>query len=185
MPQSQELSSRIVVDKARVELEALAQRGVVMAGNAFASYLILKGECTSDELSGQGRLLAGSDGKALRASLAALGYAPEDWVGLSSLADDGTALAPDLLRLAITTLDPATIVAEDAAAAQALRETYAEELSQEEQFEVAMLQPGYVAQVLGMRVMNLGGFEQALADAHKKQIMWSYLKLLPPLGEPY
>jgi len=36
-----------------------------------------------------------------------------------------------------------------------------------------------------MRVMDLGGFEAALADPKKKQIAWAYLKKIPPLGEPY
>ena len=52
-----------------------------------------------------------------------------------------------------------------------------------EQFEVAMLQPGLVAHVLGRRVLALGGFEAALGDAGaSKQRVWAYLKQLPPLG---
>lgn len=174
-----------LVAKQRKELEALAGQGVVMGGNAFAPYLVLKGRPTSEELSGEARLLSGPDGDALRASLTALGYAPEDWVALSSLSDAGTPLDPRLMRQAIAALDPECVVAEDEEAAQALRETFAEELSEQEQFEVAMLEPGYVARVLGMRMMNLGGFEDALSDSHAKQVMWSRLKLLPPLGEPY
>jgi hypothetical protein len=42
-----------------------------------------------------------------------------------------------------------------------------------------------VAPILGMRVMNLGGFSAALSDPRKKQLMWARLKQLPPLGEPY
>ena len=48
-----------------------------------------------------------------------------------------------------------------------------------------MLSPGAVAHVCGMRVLNLGGFAAALADAHEKQVMWARLKQIPPLGEPF
>jgi hypothetical protein len=48
-----------------------------------------------------------------------------------------------------------------------------------------MLVPGAVAQVCGMRVLNLGGFAEALGDAHEKQVMWARLKRVPPLGEPF
>ena len=48
-----------------------------------------------------------------------------------------------------------------------------------------MLAPGAVARVRGMRVLNLGGFADALADPHEKQVMWARLKKIPPLGEPF
>ena len=48
-----------------------------------------------------------------------------------------------------------------------------------------MLEPGYVVQLCGMRVLNLGGFADALADPRAKQQMWARLKRIPPLGEPY
>ena len=48
-----------------------------------------------------------------------------------------------------------------------------------------MLAPGEVADVLGMRVLALGGFAAALADRDAKQVMWRRLKSVPPLGEPY
>ena len=170
--------------KARAEIGALANRGVVMAGNAFSSILLLKGEPTSEERKGE-RLLAGDDGRALRAALQALGYAPEDWVGLATWDANGTTLAPGLLREAICTLDPATLVLCDEGATAAVREAYAEELALLERFDEAMLMDGVMAQVSGMRVMALGGFAAALADPHEKQVMWARLKQLPPLGEPY
>ncbi len=172
------------VEKARVELAALADEGVVMAGNAFSSYAFLKGELTDAEKGGA-PLLQGSDGKALRASLVALGYAPEDWVVVSVLDDEGEPLAPGLLRRALAALDPATLVAEDELAAAAIREAYADELVALDNFEAAMLAPGQVVRLQGMRVMNLGGFAAALGDARQKQLMWARLKQLPPLGEPY
>ena len=74
------------------------------------------------------------------------------------------------------------LVDDDAAAV--MREAYAEELAQVEQFDVAMLEPGLIARVLGRRVLALGGFEAALGDARAKQRMWAYLKQLPPIGSP-
>lgn len=187
------------LEKAKAELGDLVEAGVVMAGNAFSQVLLLKGEPEDAPATGQDapaagsaapaqatpKLLAGPDGDALRAALKALGYAPEDWVGLSTNDADGFPLVPGTLRLAITTLDPATVIALDDAAAAALREAYADELVDLEALEAATLMPGVLARILGMRVMNLGGFEESLSDPKAKQLAWARLKLLPPLGEPY
>lgn len=194
------------LDKARAELGDLAEAGVVMAGNAFSQVLLLKGEPeegasdggaaanadpidapTSPDAStgGASALLSGPDGKALRAALGALGYAPEDWVGLSTRDADGYPLVPGTLRLAIVTLDPSTVIALDEPAAVALREAFADELVELQSLEAATLQAGFVVQLLGMRVMALGGFEESLSNPKAKQLMWARLKQLPPLGEPY
>ena len=169
------------LEKEKVELGDLAEAGVVMAGNAFSQALLLKGEPER----GDAKLLEGPDGAALRAALKALGYAPEDWVGLSTCDAEGYPLVPGTLRLAITTLDPSTVIAIDESAAAALREAYADELVDLEALEAAALMPGVLARILGMRVMNLGGFEESLADPKAKQVMWARLKTLPPEGEPY
>lgn len=171
------------VEKARVEVRALAKRGVLLSGNAFSSVLSAKGELNAEEKAGAA-LLSCADGQALRASLAALGYAPEDWAALATCAN-GAPLDEATLRLAVATLDPATVVLCDEAAADDFRAAYAEDLAALEGFDEAMLAPGVVAHVCGMRVMNLGGFEAALGDSHQKQVMWARLKKLPPLGEPY
>ncbi len=170
--------------KAHAELGALAQRGVVMAGNAFSPVALVKGEPLPEEHDG-GALLAGADGKALRAALQALGYAPEEWVGLACWDEKGERLGTELLRETLCALDPDTVIVCDEAAAALVRETYADELALLERFDEAMLAEGVVAQVAGMRVMALGGFAAALASAHEKQVMWFRLKQLPPLGEPY
>lgn len=179
-----QLRAEACVRKAQAELAGLAGRGLVMAGNAFSSVLFAKGDLSEAEREGAS-LLSGPDGKALRASLAALGYPPEDWCALSTVLADGGAAPSGLLREAVCALDPATLVACDETAAQALRETYADELAGLEDMHEAMLEPGVVAHVLGMRVMDLGGFEAALGNARQKQVMWARLKLLRPLGEPY
>lgn len=172
------------VAKTRMELEMLAARGVVVCGNAFSSVLIVKGELSADELAG-GPLLAGPDGDALRKSLTALGYAPEDWAGLSALAGktDGAAgggvapapLTPGLFRTAVAALGPSTVLICDNAAATTFCAAYA----------IQPLEPGVVTDVLGMRVLHLGGFAAGLADPQRKQWAWACLKRVPPLGEPY
>lgn len=169
------------VDKSKAELDALAQEGLTMAGNAFSPVLFLKAQAPD---SAEG-LLAGADGDALRASLKALGYQPQDWVALSTVADGGAPVAPGLLRRALCALDPQTVIACDEASAQALRETYAEELPEVRDLREAMLDEGVVAVVLGMRLLNLGNFVDALSDPKQKQVMWARLKQVPPLAEPY
>lgn len=170
--------------KAHAEVDGLTSRGVVMVGNAFSSVLLVKGTPTDAEASG-GTLLEGEDGKALHAALQALGYAPQDWAGLATWDTQGAPLGAELVREAVCVLDPATLIACDEEAANLVREAYATDLASLQSFEEAMLAAGVVAQVAGMRVLNLGGFAAALADKAQKQVMWRRLKQLPPLGEPY
>lgn len=156
-----------------------------MAGNAFSAVLLLKGDLSKEERGGA-ELLSGPDGEALRKALNSLGYAPEDWACVSTVGPDGKKpLDPSLVRLAVTTLDPDTLVACDEPAAHAIREAYAEELADVPDFDEAMLTPGKMVRILGMRVMNLGGFAASLSDPHAKQLMWARLKRVPPLGEPF
>lgn len=172
------------LDKARAEIGRLEEAGVRMAGNAFSPVLVAKGELDAEELAGA-ELCSGKDGVALRAALGALGYAPEDWCALATVDAEGRPLDASLMRLAVTTMGPLTVVLCDEGAAACFRDAYMEELACLGSIDAAMLLPGYVALVLGMRVMNLGGFEAALADERAKQLMWARLKQLPPLGEPY
>ena len=181
---------------AEQELGALAARGVRMTGNAFSPIVLVKGELNEGERAG-GQLLAGADGTALRAALSALGYAPEEFCVLASVAgpaveseaptdvEEGSPLPARLFREALEALDPEAIVLLDDAAVDVMREAYAEELADIEDFDTAMLASGLVAHVLGRRVLALGGFEAALADPRDKQRVWAYLKQLPPEGAPY
>lgn len=175
---SRRMRGEAYVGKMRAELEAVQQKGVQMAGNAFSSVLFVKGEPGPAELMGGG-LLSGADGKALRAALLKLGYAPEDWAAV-----DGYA-SPQLFRQVVATLDPNTLVACDEKAAVLVRDAFAEDLSSLPSLDDAMLVPGKVVRVAGMRVLNLGGFEAALSSSAQKQIMWARLKQIPPLGDPY
>lgn len=166
------------VRKMRAELKAVQEKGVQMSGNAFSSVLLVKGEPGPAELMG-GALLSGVDGKALRAALLKLGYAPEDWAAV-----DGNA-SPQLFRQVVATLDPTTLVACDEKAAALVRDAFADDLSALPNVEDAMLVPGRVVRVAGMRMLNLGGFEAALSSSAQKQIMWARLKQIPPMGDPY
>lgn len=177
------------------ELDALAQRGVLMAGDASSDIVLVKGVLNEREQAGA-ELLSGSDGDAVRAALLRLGYPPEAFCALGAVYGEGdagvvpvrpagTPLEPALFRETLEALDPEAVVLLDDVAAGAMREAYAESLAQIEQFEVAMLEPGLVAHVLGRRVLALDGFEAALADPAAKQRMWAYLKQLPPAGAPY
>ena len=170
------LRSSVYGNKMRAELEDLAREGVQTVGNAFSTILVVKGEPGPAELGG-GPLLSGADGQALRAALDALGYAPEDWAGVACWDEDGQTLEPALLRKAIVTLGPLTIVATDAGAATVLGAAY--------DLDLLSLGPNRLSMVCGMRVLCLDGFEASLGSMRSKQVMWAALKLIPPLGEPY
>ena len=179
MAVSREERKQAYLGKAEAELGGLAERGVVAGGNAFSELLFLRGSAA-----GEGAFETGEQ-RALRASLERLGYPPECWLWLLSCDDAGVPLDAATLREAVATLDPSTIVAVDDEAADALRRAYTEELAGLDAIEAAMLVPGVVAHVLGMRVLALGNFAAALENDRDKQVAWARLKLLPPLGEPY
>lgn len=177
------------------ELKGLEARGVRMAGNAFSPVVLVKGELNDAERSGD-PLLSGADGTALRAALGAIGWEPQDLCVLAAVAGSGdeavagglTAgelLPVDLFREALEALDPEAVILLDDAAADLLRETYADALAIVEDFDTAMLKPGLIAPVLGRRVLALDGFEAALSQPAEKQRMWAYLKQMLPLGAPY
>lgn len=168
---------RAYTQKTRAELASLERAGVRTTGNAFSPILFCKGLPNEAEKTGRVDPFGGSDGKALRAAITALGYAPEHWAGLATWAADGTEpLDAGLLRQAVMALDPATLVACDDEAAAGLCAAFDDD---------ALLMPGQVAIVCGMRALALGGFEAALEDARAKQLMWARLKLVPPLAGPY
>ena len=184
MATERELRRQAYVEKTRSELASLAERGVRMGGNAFSPVLLAKGELSDEEATGADAL-SGQDGTALKASLKALGYAPEDWEMLVAVDAAGVPLAPELMREAVAALDPATLICCDETATQAVRDAYAEELAAVDDLDEALLPAGMVAHVCGMRVLNLGGFAAALSDPKQKQVMWARLKQVPPLAEPY
>ena len=184
MANVKEARRRACIDKTSAEVQGLEARGVVFGGNAFSSILFAKGQLTDGEKTGAEPYFS-AEGQALQASIKALGYAPEEWETLLTCDAAGTPLDVLLLREAVATLDPATLVCCDDAAAAAVREAFADDLAILDSFEEAMLEPGVVAHVCGMRVLNLGGFAAALSDPKQKQLMWARLKQIPPLAEPY
>jgi len=174
------------LDKARSELGDLAAAGVVSSGNAFSSVLLVKAEWPFEADGSSRPPLAGEDGVALRAALGALGYAPEDWMAISTIGAEGLHLAPELIRRAILALDPGTIVVCDGLAAAELGQAFASELSRDAGPDDAdPLPPGELVHLLGMRVLNLDGFAEALADPREKQRRWHWLKQVRVLGEPF
>ena len=183
---------KAALEATRQELDALCARGVHMEGNAFSPIVLIKGELNEGERAG-GALLGGADGAALRASCTAIGYAPEDFCALASVAGEGddpalevgATLPTEVFREALEALDPEAVLLLDTAAADLMRETYADALVAIDDFDTAMLKPGLVAHVLGRRVLALDGFEAALGDKREKQRMWAYIKQLGPAGAPY
>jgi hypothetical protein len=169
-----------VLDRLRCEVSEIADDGFAASGSALAKVLMLKGKLSSDELAG-GVLLGGADGDALRAALARLGYAPDEWAALSTVkcaraagklswspADD------DALAWAIEVIDPETVIAVDDEAAGALCKAWKQDADWLSSHEVVRL--------LGRRAIALGGFADALGDIGSKRVMWERLKLVPPLG---
>ena len=179
MPTSQSQKKEAIAQATEQELASLAGRGVRIAGNACSPIVLVKGDLDEAERSG-GELAAGPDGAALRKALGAIGYAPEDFCVLASVAGvgDGTVAVGETL--------PCELFREvlDNNAADAMRETYADMLVAIDDFDTAMLKPGLVAHVQGRRVLALDGFEAALTDKAAKQRMWAYIKQLTPAAAP-
>lgn len=169
--------------KTEAELAELFEDDLFVTGNAFSQVLIVKGELSIQEYSDG--LLCGADGIALRSALTALGYAPEDWCGIASVRPNGLPVNPSTLREFVSVIDPTCVLVCDESAATSMREAYAEELAGLPSFEEATLMPGLLITILGIRVLNLGGFASALESMEQKQLMWAWLKQVPPLGEPY
>ena len=187
MPTSQSQKKEAIAQATEQELVSLAARGVRIAGNACSPIVLVKGDLDEAERSG-GELAAGPDGAALRKALGAIGYAPEDFCVLASVAGAGDgageALPCELFREALETLDPEAVLLLDNSAADVMRETYADMLVAIDDFDTAMLKPGLVAHVQGRRVLALDGFEAALTDKAAKQRMWAYIKQLTPAAAP-
>lgn len=178
MADARDAQRNVHLEKAEAELSALEERGAVLAGNAFSSIVLLKGELSADELAG-GVLLSGRDGDALRAALMRLGYAPHDWCALAVCDAAGTPLEAGLLAEAIAALSPLTLVACDGAAADALERALGDDLA-------SAPAPGAVVWARGMRILALGGFAAALEEGEAaRQRAWRWLKQIPPLAEPY
>ncbi len=189
MPTSQSQKKEAIAQATEQELASLAGRGVRIAGNACSPIVLVKGDLDDAERAG-GELAAGPDGAALRKALGAIGYAPEDFCVLASVAGTGDGavatgegLPCELFREALEAFTEAVLLLDDRAA-DTMRETYADMLVAIDDFDTAMLKPGLVAHVQGRRVLALDGFEAALTDKAAKQRMWAYIKQLTPAAAP-
>ena len=175
MPSERSMRKEVYMAKTTHEFGDFAAQGVCMAGNAFASVLLVKGQedFGEEELS------------ALKASLEHLGYAPEAWATLLTTTKTGDPINPELVRQAISAFSPDTVLLVNDAAVASVREAYAEELEQLKTDAEKTFSPRVLVRVCGMRMVNLDNFAGALEDPRQKQLRWAAIKQVPPLGEPY
>lgn len=175
MPSERSMRKEAYMAKTTHEFGDFAAQGVCMAGNAFASVLLVKGQedFGEEELS------------ALKASLEHLGYAPEAWATLLITTKTGDPINPELVRQAISAFSPDTVLLVNDAAVASVREAYAEELEQLKTDAEKTFSPRVLVRVCGMRMVNLDNFAGALEDPRQKQLRWAAIKQVPPLGEPY
>ena len=175
MPSERSMRKEAYMAKTTHEFGDFAAQGVCMAGNAFASVLLVKGQedFGEEELS------------ALKASLEHLGYAPEAWATLLTTTKTGDPINPELVRQAISAFSPDTVLLVNDAAVASVREAYADELRQLTTDAEKNFSPRVLVRVCGMRMVNLDNFAGALEDPRQKQMRWAAIKQVPPLGEPY
>lgn len=175
MPSERFMRKEAYMAKTTHEFGDFAAQGVCMAGNAFASVLLVKGQEDFEE----------AELSALKASLEHLGYAPEAWATLLTTTKTGDLINPQLVRQAISAFSPDTVLMVNAAAVTSVREAYADELGQLTTDAEKNFSPRVLVRVCGMRMVNLDNFAGALEDPRQKQLRWAAIKQVPPLGEPY
>lgn len=175
MPSERFMRKEAYMAKTTHEFGDFAAQGVCMAGNAFASVLLVKGQEDFEE----------AELSALKASLEHLGYAPEAWATLLTTTKTGDPINPQLVRQAISAFSPDTVLMVNDAAVTSVREAYADELRQLTTDAEKNFSPRVLVRVCGMRMVNLDNFAGALEDPRQKQLRWAAIKQVPPLGEPY
>lgn len=175
MPSERSMRKEAYMAKTTHEFGDFAAQGVCMAGNAFASVLLVKGQEDFEE----------AELSALKASLEHLGYAPEAWATLLTTTKTGDPINPQLVRQAISAFSPDTVLMVNDAAVTSVREAYADELGQLTTDAEKNFLPRVLVRVCGMRMVNLDNFAGALEDPRQKQLRWAAIKQVPPLGEPY
>ena len=174
----------IYMDKIKDQIQTLIDKGLIASGNSLGSVLILKGDLTFKDINSG--LLTGADGEAFKAALThpKLGYAPGDWSAFSTSTADGEVFDPAELRDAIIAADVQTVILSDQKAQEAFRNAFAEELADLPDLLDALLAPGQVVKVQGMRVLNLNGFEKSLTSKEQKAQCWQWLQQIPALKAP-
>ena len=174
----------VFMDKIKDQIQTLLDQGLLATGNALGTVLILKGKLTMKDINSG--LLSGADGEAFKAALThpRMGYAPDAWSAFGTRTKDGEEFDPQELREAIIAADVQTVIICDAPAQDAFRNAFAQELADLPDLLDALLAPGQVVKVLGMRVLYLDGFENTLTSKEQKAQRWKWLLEVPELKEP-
>ncbi len=174
----------IYMDKIKDQIKVLLDQGLIATGNSLGTVLILKGDLTMKDLNSG--LLTGADGEAFKAALThpRMGYAPDCWSAFATRTKDGSEFDSSQLRDAIIAADVQTVIICDAPAQEAFRNAFANELADLPDLLDALLAPGQVVKVLGMRVLYLDGFEKSLSFKEQKAQRWKWLLQIPELKEP-
>ena len=113
MPSERSMRKEAYMAKTTHEFGDFAAQGVCMAGNAFASVLLVKGQEDFEE----------AELSALKASLEHLGYAPEAWATLLTTTKTGDPINPELVRQAISAFSPDTVLLVNDAAVASVKHT--------------------------------------------------------------
>jgi len=159
--------ARVAAELGDADRECPGSDAVAANGSAFAEVVLVKGLRGPAEESG-GAALSGADGEALRLALEALGYDPESCFRTLSRPEPGADLerCSRRLRMQIEAVDPAVVVALDAASATDVASA----------FGLKRLEPGVPIRVLGRTVLAVDGFEASLGNDREKRRVWTQLK---------
>lgn len=153
------------MDKTTQELTCLLDDNVLIDGNPYASIVVVK-QLLDKDCRTSDTFLHKDDGQALRRACVALGFAPNDFCGIS------TALCKHPqknLRLSLTVLDTLYVILCDEQA----QADYEAEFLNNYHLKIGCLEhlPTHV-------VLALGNFSQALKSTSTKQAAWRALKSL-------
>lgn len=146
---------------------------VSSSGALIAQVMAVKGLAGPAEAAG-GSALSGADGEALEKALTALGWPDGQRFYTLSRPEPGAEAEARAarLRMQIEAVDPATVIALDAQAAEDLSVAY----------RVDVLRPGRMITARGRALVAVDGFEASLADGRAKRRVWEQLKRATPPG---
>lgn len=136
-------------------------------GDELADVLLVKGEPGAGDRA-HGRALAGDDGVAIGKALDALGLPEARFAMCTRVGSVGTEARVRRLQLFVEAVDPAVIIALDAAAAEDVAVALG----------VAWLSTGKPVWVEGRTVLALDDFEGSLGAEERKRRAWRQLKSL-------
>lgn len=193
-----------LIAKSNAEFKRLEQKGFCMSGNGFGEIVALTSVITANQGTRK-TLLSTTAQDALEKALVRLGYPPHCWatVGIpcpvhTTSQSNATHAATSALqasqssqilhktdeelystiRETCAVFSAHTILLCTKEATEMMRGVYAVELAALTNINVALLAPGTLASVCGMRVLNVGDLEDAFTSTTKKQRLWSWLKHL-------